>query len=336
MNQVLSSPPWPDLTGYSTVLLRLYEAARHNTVHAFQRDAMVLIGETLPFDSGWWGRATVHDHVHRVHCSYLHHLPDDVAQRLNVNDPDNLVAVRTTQTPGRALYFGPKDWAEQPATEALATHMGIKQALCISRFDGPAGLVSFVSIARCASTPAFTARESQLLELLMPHLSAALDLCCVAQMASLRHGGRQAMLTTDASGWVHVAEPGVSELLRSEWPGWSGPQLPSQLVEQIATNRTIFLGRHLRAETLWSGEHVLVTLRPRESRDLLTRQECAVAEAFSSGRSYKEVARELLMAPATVRHHLRAVYLKLGVTDKAMLAHSMGTPSTVDHSIGGR
>lgn len=326
----------PDLAGYSSVLLRLYEAARHNTVQAFQREAMALIGETLPFDGGWWGRSTVHGHVHRVHCSYLHHLPDDVPQRLNVSDPDNLVAVRTTQSPDRALYFGPQDWAEQPSTAALAAHMGIKQALCISRFDGPAGHVSFVSIARRASTPAFTARESQLLELLMPHMSAALDLCCVAQMASLRHGGRQAMLTTDASGWVHVAEPGVSELLCSEWPGWSGPQLPSQLVEQIAGNRTIFLGRHLHAETLWSGEHVLVTLRPRESRDLLTRQECAVADAFSSGRSYKEVARELLMAPATVRHHLRAVYLKLGVADKAMLARSMGVPSRVDHPIPGQ
>ncbi|WP_310462634.1 LuxR C-terminal-related transcriptional regulator [Sphaerotilus sp.] len=328
MNQVLSSSPSPDLVEYSTVLLRLYEAARYNTVHAFQREAMILISEMLPFDRGWWGRSTVHGQVHRVHCSYLHDLPEDVPQRLNLSDPDNLVAVRTTQSPDRALYFGPQDWDQQPSTAALAAHMGIEQALCIARFDGPAGHVSFISIARRTSTPAFTTRESQLLELLMPHLSAALDLCCVAQMASLRHGGRQAMLTTDASGWVHVAESGVGELLRSEWSGWSGPQLPAPLVEQIAANRTIFLGRHLHAQTLWSGEHVLVTLRPRESRDLLTRQECAVAEAFSSGRSYKEVARELMMAPATVRHHLRAVYLKLGVTDKAMLARSMGASSS--------
>lgn len=324
MNHVLSSPPESNLAEYNTVLLRLYEAARSSTVETFQRDTMVMICRLLPFDGGWWGRATVQGHVHRVHCSYLCGLPDDVAERMNVGDPDNLVAARTTRSPDRALYFGPEDWGEQPSTAALAAHMGIQQALCIAHHDGPAGLVSFVSIARRASKPVFTAHESQLLELLMPHLAAALDLCCVTQMARLRHGGREAMLTSDASGWVHVAEPGVSELLRSEWPGWVGPQLPARLVEQFASSRSVFLGRHLHADIRWSGEHALVTLRPREALDLLTRREADVAQAFSSGSSYKEAAQSLAIAPATVRHHLRNVYLKLGVSDKAELANMLG------------
>ena len=49
-----------------------------------------------------------------------------------------------------------------------------------------------------------------------------------------------------------------------------------------------------------------------------------MAEAFASGRNYKEVARLLGVSPATVRHHLRAVYVKLGVRDKAALARTLG------------
>lgn len=71
-----------------------------------------------------------------------------------------------------------------------------------------------------------------------------------------------------------------------------------------------------------------MTLRPREPRDLLTRQEGAVADAFAQGHSYKEVARSLQLAPATVRHHLRAVYLKLGINDKAALARLISVPAS--------
>lgn len=72
-----------------------------------------------------------------------------------------------------------------------------------------------------------------------------------------------------------------------------------------------------------SGEHVLVTLRPRNARDILTPKEYAVAEAYSHGHSYKEVAQMFELAPATVRHHLSAAYLKLDVSDKAALARML-------------
>jgi DNA-binding CsgD family transcriptional regulator len=42
--------------------------------------------------------------------------------------------------------------------------------------------------------------------------------------------------------------------------------------------------------------------------------------AFARGSSYKEVARDLGLAPATVRHHLRQVYAKLHIQDKGAIA----------------
>lgn len=312
-----------DLQRYNALLLRLYEAARTFSVEIFQHRAMELVGELLPFDGGWWGRATAEGRAHKVHCSYLHGLPQDLPQLLNATDPENLVARRTREAPDRSHWFGPEDWSTQSSTAALAVHMGISQALCITQVDGQTGLASFVSLTRRDATPMFSEHERSLLELLAPHMAAALDLCCATYMSRLHRGDNTAILTTDSQGWLHVAEPAVALLLRSEWPDWNGPRLPAALTKQIAERSPLFVGQQLRVDIAWTGEHVLVTLRPRNARDILTSKEYAVAEAYSHGHSYKEVAQMLELAPATVRHHLSATYLKLGVSDKAALARML-------------
>lgn len=316
-------PASGDFEPYSKVLLRLYATGRTSSVESFQRQAMELIDEVLPFDGGWWGRATQQGQAHKVHSSYLYHLPADVPQILNATDPQNIVARRTRGAPDRTHWFGPDDLNTQASTAALTQHMGIQQALCITHVEPHTGLASFISLTRRETAPVFSGHEQRLLELLAPHLAAALDLCCVTHMSRLHRGDNSAILTTDSLGWLLVAEPAVAALLRREWPEWSGPRLPLRLVEQIAGRKPTFLGEQLRADISWIGEHVLVTLRPREARDVLTPKECEVAEAFSAGRSYKEVAQLLRLSPATVRHHLRAAYFKLGVSDKAALARML-------------
>lgn len=307
----------------SQILLQLYQAARSSSVEDFQRHSMELLGRVIPFDNGWWGRATFDGAAHRVHCSYLYRLPKDVPDLLNVSDPNNLVALRTTQMPDQAHCFGPLDWAQQASTAALASHMGIQQALCIAHPSESQSLVSFFSIARHEADPVFNAREQHFLEQLMPHLAAALDLCCITQMGQLHKGDEVHLLTTDADGWLHATEIGVRALLLSEWPHWTSPRLPGPLTDAISKGQSIFSGRHLQADIRWSGEHAQVALRRRGPRDLLTRQEYAVADTFASGQSYKEVAQKMNLAPSTVRHHLRSAYLKLGVSDKAALAHCL-------------
>lgn len=323
-----------DAARYSDLLLRLYASARVCNVHGFQHEAMAMLQQQLPFDRAWWGRSNVDGPLHNVHCSYLFNLPADVPQRFNVGDPANPVARRTKQSPDRAFCFGAAELLGQPSTAALTEYMGISQSLCIGNREQQGGVTSFVSVMRIEAEPSFSEPERQLLELWMPHLTAALDLCCVTQMARSHHGGTRTMLTTDSLGWLRVAEPGAAELLRAEWPNWNGTRLPNILLEQIVGGRSMFLGRHLHVEIRWSGEHALLTLRPRGPGDLLTRQESAVAEAFSTGNSYREVASMLQLAPATVRHHLRAVYLKLGVNDKAALARLLGNASKAAGGIG--
>ena len=187
-----------------------------------------------------------------------------------------------------------------------------------------AGIINFISLARRKATPRFSAADMACLERVAPHLSAALDMALADQLTALRNPEKTALLATDAMGSLRAAEPGSLELLRIEWPGWTGPLLPPPLVARIAARRPDHLGRHVHAEIRWAGDHVFVSLRRRDPRDLLTRQERAVAAAFAAGQSYREVAAGLGLAPATVRHHLRSAYMKLGVSDKAAFALRLG------------
>ena len=63
-----------------------------------------------------------------------------------------------------------------------------------------------------------------------------------------------------------------------------------------------------------------LTLRRLSAMDLLTHREREVARVLSSGKSHKEAARILGVAPATIRNQTQAIYSKLDIDNRASLA----------------
>ncbi|WP_428649043.1 GAF domain-containing protein [Roseibium sp.] len=67
---------------------------------------------------------------------------------------------------------------------------------------------------------------------------------------------------------------------------------------------------------------------PTTDAQSLSPREREIAEAYAGGQSYKDIARGLNIAPATVRTHLSTVYRKLSVTSKVELTQALhGGPS---------
>ena len=57
----------------------------------------------------------------------------------------------------------------------------------------------------------------------------------------------------------------------------------------------------------------------------LSERERQIAKLYVAGRSYKEIARDLALSPATVRTHLNNVFRKLEVANRIQLLHRLGT-----------
>ncbi|WRI21849.1 helix-turn-helix transcriptional regulator [Pseudomonas canadensis] len=68
-------------------------------------------------------------------------------------------------------------------------------------------------------------------------------------------------------------------------------------------------------------------MRRRSSIERLSTRELEVAKGFAAGQTYKEVARSVGVSPCTVRHHLRKIYNKLGITRKAQGAQLIQEPA---------
>jgi DNA-binding CsgD family transcriptional regulator len=81
-----------------------------------------------------------------------------------------------------------------------------------------------------------------------------------------------------------------------------------------------FAGR-AQAELEATGVHP-TTRRPGVSSGL-TAQETQVARLAAAGDTNREAAAKLFLSPATVDHHLRHIYQKLGVSSRTQLARKM-------------
>jgi len=308
------------IDAFSRLLLDLYRCSRELPLADFQRQALERLRAVLPFDKAWWGIGTV-DRV--LHGSFAFNLPVSypaVWERIKSQD---LLADLAQSSIGRTVtvdFAGPAVVAEY---KMFGAQFGIRHALTTFELNTELNLRMFLSIYRAPGQPKFTGGERALKELVMPHLWAAWTANWIGQLQRLRANAslsRAALAVADDRGILLAAEPRFLELTRAEWPGWQGPELPFGVHAGIAAS-TGYVGAHIELKSASVEGLHLVELRLRSRLETLTPRERTVAVAFGNGRSYREIAASLGRSPTTIRHHLRVVYGKLGISDKAQLAH---------------
>ena len=287
----------------------------------------VAISSSDAFDASIWGIGTISRSRIDVKGAHLWNFSDHAVDILNQEDSRNIVGKAIREQPGKTHIFSSSDVFADPNTEFIWESLGaVRQVLCHSTVDAKAGLMSFLALARRSEDQPFTRGDADLIGILAPHLEATLQICRVSELQQQildlapQHMRRA---VADARGVLHVAEPGFTALLLEGWPKWQGPRLPRELIELAASDLRELQQGGISVSISGVAQQLIITATRRSPVDRLTAQERAAAEAFAQGLSYKEVARRLDRSPATVRHHLRAVYAKLGVRDKGALAYAM-------------
>jgi DNA-binding CsgD family transcriptional regulator len=218
-------------------------------------------------------------------------------------------------SPGVAVAYSARPDDPQPYLEMIAA-LGVAHFLSIAQYDRPLELAGGMVLFRAPTAAAFTEDERVLVEAAFPHLMAGWTDCQLADLVRRIPGGpRPPSASAAANGpLLLAADPDFSELMRREWPGWTGPRLPPALIDaRSGAPRARYLGCAVVVSVRVATDASLVTVRERSPADSLTARELAVARLCAEGLSYKEIAQRLGVAPATARNHIAAAHRRLGV-----------------------
>lgn len=305
----------------SSMLLRLYAISLDRSAPDFLPSALGELRRLLPFDSAWWALTTVSEGRFAFQASYVEGLPYEMDGLWLSIQEDDVIGHAVLAQPGRTLNFAPATVERTPGSRWLARRTGFRHVLCTQMHNPVTDQHAFLALSRHDDVARFTPAERRFKELFMQHLGASATINQATYLGHLRASRSEpdrAAAVLDRAGNVHVQDSRFARLVRQEWPNWRGPRVPEPL-RQCLEGETQFQGARIDAAASSLGALVLVELKPRSPLDDLTPRERAVAEAFALGESYKEIARSLRMAPATVRHHLRSIYVKLNVSSKAQI-----------------
>ena len=287
--------------------------------------AGVELSHTIGFDCAWYGWAQVKQEGVEIHANSTLNLPEGYYDRRREISQHDLLAANILEHPGRAVSYDRFGTWQNDGMVALADQYGLHK-MATAMHSRPGRIASFyLSGYRSAKVArSWSASELEFLQCAVDQLSAAMRLSAV----EVSEGGRPDSVS------IFVNEDGVGILglqnlqaqLSDLWPDWTGDRLPRHLRELIGEpGEHILVDRNLvvRCEAavglnemgLWK-----FTLQPITKFDLLTNREREVAHILAGGKSYKETARLLGVAPATIRNQTQSIYAKLDVGNRANLA----------------
>ena len=311
----------------SCLLLRLYSISYERPAPEFLPAVLSELRKCLPFNSAWWGLTTFDRDRFAFQASYVEGLPPEMDSLWLTIQEEDVIGHAVLRESGRTLKFAPAEVDQTPGAKWLAHRTGFRNVLCTQVHNAATNQNAFLALSRHDDSARFTSAERRFKELLMQHWDRMTTFNHAAYLQRLQDSRGDAncgAAVVDHAGFVHTHDARFAGLLKREWPNWRGPCVPEPLRRQLGRGDRAFQGEQITASASFLWPLALIELTPRSPLDDLTPRERAVAQAFVTGKTYKETARSLGMAPATARHHLRAIYSKLNVSNKAAIVRLIG------------
>jgi RNA polymerase sigma factor (sigma-70 family) len=310
----------------SAFLLDLYAMSRTHPLDRFQQATLSRLRSELPFCSAYWGMLHAQpDGPLTLHNAFVDTLPDEFVHQWETVKHKDELAARVVARPGVASTIRTADMNDHEFL-IMGERFGIGSATSIAVVAPVPKLLTFLSLYRPADAPPFEHDDRCFQEIIMPHVAAAWHANWLHHFEGMHagcDGPRKSFAVADRHGVLHVSDATFSVLMRSEWPGWSGPELPVALCDSIARDCD-YDGSRLGVAVRRQNDLTLLQVRARSALDRLSPREAEIVEWYREGLSYKQIATRLGCSPYTIRHHLREIYSKLGVCNKVALIRLAG------------
>lgn len=306
---------------------QLYRAAQDMPLEDFEALALSVLKALIPFCAAVWLAARYERGRLTLLRSHLQGLPREALPLLVRPDgPFCQAAAIAAGAPRRAhgLHVPSlcRDGQADAASE-LARRHHLERQLLIADAAASSSPGNWLALYRSDTDPPFDERDYRVLALSMPHMSQALAINRRLHLGSgpaesPRNVSVQAVVRADGK-LIHCGER-LRQALRTRYPAWEGTALPDELIGKLRRNDAIELSSDARLCVSRMGAAVLLVLQEVPPTGRLSARELEVAQLFGAGASYKQIARQVSISPATVRNVVQNTYRKLKINNKAQLA----------------
>jgi len=308
------------ITSLARDLMRL---ARTTPINQFQDQALARLHRLIPFDSALWATGTMQDEVPHTHDMHLYRLPDSMVEHYQQIQPQDVLLARLIETRRHRRTWNIYDIVSRDDFVRSAFYRdycrvyGLEQLQSTSHFDKAISLYSIISLYRKNPRHAFSDRERQLQDMLVPLLVDARNLNMFAGLQKRDMPMHHAIAICDRRGLVMEAEPGFAPLMHRQWPDWHGPFLPVHIPSLLGRD-----AEHHPHLVIWAEPHeqlIQVHVRRPDRFDSLTKTQQRIARLVASGESNKHIANRLGLAPKTVSNHIYNIFRRLDIHNRHQL-----------------
>lgn len=312
------------IASFSRFITDMNHRAASVDAEGLARWAVAELSDTLGFDAAWYGWATLRQEGVEVYANTTFNLPENYYRNwLQMSDQD-LLARSMIENPGYVATYDRGQSRQTDGMADLSDNYGLRR-MATAMYGRYGDFANFyISSYRNGKTArAFNAEESDFLQCAVNHLSSAMKLSTSEPGRTAMPGSVTILASRDGIGLLCLEA--LREQFGDVWPRWTGDNLPEQLASLINRPGTHILPDRdlvVLVETTPNFQDMdlrRLTLRRLNRFDLLTKREREVARALAGGKSAKEVARHLGLAPATVRNQTQSIYQKLEVDNRAAL-----------------
>lgn len=321
---------------FSTFVQNLNDCARERSAEDILGWAARELSDILGYDSAWYGWAEIRRDGPVIHASATYNLPDDYYQSWTEIAPQDLLVAQFLEDPVGVPTYDRGGDVHTDGMQHLSDSYGLKRMATAMNLRERRSASLWISAYRGGVSRVWSDDECEFLQCAVDHIAACARAAASREEAALNEGASTILINDQ--GVVIVGLTSLTERFGHIWSHEDGDRIPRFLADYIDRP-----GKHLMIDqsVVAHCERVAgadglslqkLTLRPLQKFDLLTAREQDVAQLLASGKSHKETARILNIAPSTVRNQTQAIYGKLGVDNRSSLVAAVPTTQSLENA----
>lgn len=301
-------------------IAEIYRSVQFDGSAGFREAALRSLGVLIPFDGALWGTGNLE--AREFHSVITLGVPDDYPQALERTRDTNPMLPALLGHIGHAVDIASlvpdKKFYKSQVYRGCFADYGVERIVSYLDLEPRSAIYTLISLYRFDRAHRFSEDERALFERMAYHLANAAMHAFFVHLA--REAGADPGISAaicDDHGQFYQAMPEFLDLVEQHFPEWRGGE-PLPFAIPPPGERDIENGLCIAAEPFTD----LYCLRIWEERptDALAPRDREIVNGVCRGMTFKEIARELKLAPSTVSNRLYRIYRRLGITSRAQLA----------------